>query len=128
MGKNPIHRQEASHPGDDDYKDVNKEDKNDDDDDDDKPECEFGTDCYRKNPQHRKQFKHGVRPKKRRAAKAAKKKAKNEDAYDSDDSFINDEDDWEPVDDSDDDADFAPAAEDVSSDFEASADLSSELE
>jgi len=126
--KNPIHRQEASHPGDDDYKDVNKEDKNDDDDDDDKPECEFGTDCYRKNPQHRKQFKHTVRPKKKRAAKAAKKKAKNEDAYDSDDSFINDEDDWEPVDDSDDDADFAPAAEDVSSDFEASADLSSELE
>jgi len=126
--KNPIHRQEASHPGDDDYKDVNEEDKNDDDDDDDKPECEFGTDCYRKNPQHRKQFKHTVRPKKRRAAKAAKKKAKNEDAYDSDDSFINDEDDWEPVDDSDDDADFAPAAEDVSSDFEASAELSSELE
>ena len=25
---------------------------------DDRPECEYGTDCYRKNPQHFKQFKH----------------------------------------------------------------------
>ena len=105
--KNPLHRRDEAHPGDDDYKDPN----NDADDDEDKPECEYGTDCYRKNPQHRKQFKHSKRPQKRRAAKAAavKKKKKKEDDYDSDDSFINDEDDWEPVDDSDDDADFEPA-------------------
>ena len=125
--KNPVHRQEVAHPGDDDFIDDNEEENNDVEDADDKPECEFGIDCYRKNPQHRKQFKHSVRPKRKRAAKAVKKKAKNEDAYDSDDSFINDEDDWEPVDDSDEDADFV-ATGDMSSDLEASADMSSELE
>ena len=120
--KNPLHRKDAAHPGDGDYKDPDKDNDNG-EEADDKPECEFGIDCYRKNPQHRKDFQHTKRPQRKRAAaekveKKRKKKRKTEDDYDSDDSFIDDEEDgWEPVDDSDDDADFeAPA--DMSSDFE----------
>ena len=43
--------------GDDDYNDA---DLNDSDGkaDDDRPECEYGVDCYRKNPQHKNDFKH----------------------------------------------------------------------
>ena len=111
--KNPLHRVEESHPGDNDFKDPDAEGE----DDEDKPECEYGTDCYRKNPQHRKQFKHSKKRKRKAVVNTEKKKKKKEDDYDSDDSFINDEDDWEPVDDSDEDADF-----------EAPADMSSELE
>merc|ERR1711994_126116 len=67
----------------------------------------YGGDCYRKNPQHRKDFKHTVRPLPTRKAKEATKiKPKDEDEYESD--FIDEEDGWEPVDDSDDDADWAP--------------------
>ena len=40
--------------------DVGKnEDKNEDKNvDDDKPICEYGLECYRKNPQHRKEYQH----------------------------------------------------------------------
>ena len=34
----------------------------DDEDDDVRQECPYGTTCYRKNPQHRKDFKHGKAP------------------------------------------------------------------
>ena len=121
--KNPLHRQEEAHPGDDDYQDPSPADQQEDDegeDDEDKPECEYGLDCYRKNPQHRKDFKHSRHPQPKRAAKVknAKKKKKNEDDYDTDDSFIDDEEDgWEPVDDSDEDVDY-----------KAPANMSSELE
>ena len=80
--------------------------------DDERPECEYGLECYRKNPQHRKDFKHSVKPQPTRKAKEVtkKKKATSKDAddeYESD--FIDDEEDgWEPIDDSDDDADWAP--------------------
>lgn len=43
------HRVEFSHPGDPDYNDK------------DLPECPYGTACYRKNKQHRLDFKHTVR-------------------------------------------------------------------
>lgn len=33
-----------------------------DDDDDVRQECSYGTTCYRKNPQHRKDFKHSKTP------------------------------------------------------------------
>ena len=121
--KNPLHRREEAHPGDDDYQDPSPADQQEDDegeDDEDKPECEYGLDCYRKNPQHRKDFKHSRHPQPKRAAKVknAKKKKKNEDDYDTDDSFIDDEEDgWEPVDDSDEDVDY-----------KAPANMSSELE
>ena len=106
--KNPVHRQEEAHPGDDDYKgpdEVSEED------DDDRPECEFGTECYRKNPIHIKQFKHSHKPQPKREAKVKviKKKRTKDDDSESDDSFINDEEDgWEPVDDTDEDEDWAP--------------------
>merc|ERR1719204_1004370 len=99
--KNPAHRQDHAHPGDRDFLQDSDENEN-------KPECEYGVDCYRKNPQHRKDFKHTVKPLPTRKAKeATKKKSKDEDEYESD--LIDDEEDgWEPVDDSDDDADWAP--------------------
>merc|ERR1712173_341450 len=58
--KNPVHRFEEAHPGDDDYKDPNEEE------DQDKPECEFGLDCYRKNPAHRKEYNHTRKPQPKR--------------------------------------------------------------
>lgn len=59
--KNPAHFKEYSHPS-----------KNDDDEeggeaaaadsDDDRPECPYGTSCYRRNPQHKRDFKHTETP------------------------------------------------------------------
>lgn len=68
--KNPAHKKEYSHPGDSDWESESERDKRgentsvaDDnadngEDDDKRPECEFGTGCYRKNPSHLKSFKH----------------------------------------------------------------------
>jgi len=39
--KNPLHFQECSHPGDSDYEEEEEEA------DDDRPECPYGTHCYR---------------------------------------------------------------------------------
>ncbi|KAJ8910473.1 hypothetical protein NQ315_015608 [Exocentrus adspersus] len=47
--KNPIHRADFSHVGDDDY---------DSDPNDNRPQCPFGGACYRKNMLHRRQYKH----------------------------------------------------------------------
>ena len=54
------------------------------DDDDDRPECEFGTDCYRKNPQHKRDYKHTKRPKRRVVRNMMRN---NEDDSDDDDEF-----------------------------------------
>ena len=108
--KNPQHRVEESHPGDEDYRDpaAGGEEEG------ERPECEFGTECYRTNPMHKKQFSHSKKPQPKRQAKAKKKNTVADD-YDSDDSFINDEEDgWEPVDDSDDDADFTVPSSELS--------------
>ncbi|CAG0878643.1 unnamed protein product [Darwinula stevensoni] len=75
--KNPVHREEFSHPGDSDHlseeqKDSQEEgveDSNDNEGDDERPECEFGTLCYRKNPLHAKQYKHTHTPNPPRQAK-----------------------------------------------------------
>ncbi len=81
--KNPQHRLEEAHPGDDDYK---SDDDEDDDVDDKRPECEYGVNCYRKNPQHRKDYKHTAKPNpKRRAKTKAANKKKNKSDYDSGD-------------------------------------------
>ena len=53
--KNPVHKSEEAHPGDDDYKDPDDDDC----EDDERPECEFGTKCYRKNPSHRDPITYG---------------------------------------------------------------------
>ena len=109
--KNPAHRTEEAHPGDEDFRDLDQAD-DDDNEDDGRPECEYGRDCYRKNPEHRKDFRHSVR-KARKAKVAAKKKETAKDADDYESDFIDDEeeDGWEPVDDSDADADFEPSSE-----------------
>jgi len=105
--KNPAHRKDTAHPGDHDFKDITDQDSG----DDERPECEYGVECYRKNPQHRKDFKHTLRPQPTRKAKEAtkKKKATSKDADEYESDFIDDEEDgWEPIDDSDNDADWAP--------------------
>ena len=113
--KNPAHRTEEAHPGDDDFRDLDQAD----DEDDGRPECEYGRDCYRKNPDHRKDFRHSVR-KARKAKVAAKKKGAAKDADDYESDFIDEEEDgWEPVDDSDADADFQPSSEVGSQDPES---------
>ena len=55
-------------------------------------------------------FKHSVRPlPSRKAKEATQKKVKSEEADEYESDFIDDEEDgWEPIDDSDDDADWAP--------------------
>lgn len=50
--KNPLHRQEAIHPGDPDWDDKEN------DTDTKKPECPYGSDCYRKNPDHFTEYSH----------------------------------------------------------------------
>ena len=75
--KNPIHRNEAIHPGDPDW--DNKEN----DTNDAKPDCPYGSDCYRKNPDHFNEYSH---TKKRSSVtnsnqRAPKRKGKIKTAY-----------------------------------------------
>ncbi|KAJ8285061.1 hypothetical protein COCON_G00039110 [Conger conger] len=57
-------------------------------DDDERPECPYGTACYRKNPLHRKEYKHTQNPGKR-AGPDEEEEGEEEDW--DDDSFINDD-------------------------------------
>ena len=50
--KNPVHRQQAIHPGDPDWEDKENETTS------SKPVCPYGSDCYRKNPDHFTEFDH----------------------------------------------------------------------
>lgn len=90
--KNPLHFRQESHPGDPDYTQVSM-------DDEDKPECVYGVDCYRKNPHHKKSYKHTHKPSEKRAAKMKARELNRNTLLDDDDEF-------EPVDDSDDDEDY----------------------
>lgn len=96
--KNPIHFQERSHPGDDDYED---EQNDEDGEDDDRPECPYGTDCYRKNPLHKKEYKHTKPP--------APDDDDDEDEDQYENSFINDDSEEEVV---DEDSDYVPESGD----------------
>ena len=58
------------------FQDPDAEPEFDADPDDSRPECEYGLTCYRKNPQHRIDFKHTANPAKPRRAAAAKKSPK----------------------------------------------------
>ncbi|XP_017576071.1 aprataxin and PNK-like factor isoform X1 [Pygocentrus nattereri] len=106
--KNPVHFQECSHPGDDDFE---EELSNSNEDDDDRPECPYGTDCYRKNPLHKKEYKHTKPP----AKKSVPDDEDDDDDDDDDDedryenSFINDESEEEEV---DEDSDYVPESDD----------------
>ena len=103
--KNSQHRIEEAHPGDNDYKETKLTEKTEDEDNpanepmDTRPECEYGLHCYRKNPQHRNDYKHTSRPRaaKRKAKERTSKMAKKQsgehlsgesEEYESD--FIND--------------------------------------
>ncbi|NXP39464.1 APLF factor, partial [Leiothrix lutea] len=103
--KNPLHFQQFSHPGDDDYRDMEGVAQG---DSDNRPECPYGTACYRKNPQHKLEYKHSAPPGKR----AVKKDGVNDGAaneYDLSDSFIDDEEEeYEPT---DEDSDWEPSSE-----------------
>lgn len=59
-----MHFKEYSHPENDSEGDSESEKAagDSDDDDDVRQECPYGTTCYRKNPQHRKDFKHSKAP------------------------------------------------------------------
>lgn len=59
-----MHFKEYSHPENDSKGDSESEKAagDSDDDDDVRQECPYGTTCYRKNPQHRKDFKHSKAP------------------------------------------------------------------
>ncbi|GFY60038.1 uncharacterized protein TNIN_455452 [Trichonephila inaurata madagascariensis] len=111
--RNQNHVEQFSHPGDSDYASESEiSHKNESaavsegEEDSPKKECPYGANCFRKNPQHKKDFKHTkkVRPQ-REAAKQADKKTKSSknsdevDNYDLNDSFLNDDsDEYKPVD------------------------------
>ncbi|XP_072513136.1 aprataxin and PNK-like factor [Salminus brasiliensis] len=103
--KNPVHFQECSHPGDDDYGEE-QSNGNEDDEDDDRPECPYGTDCYRKNPLHKKEYKHTKPP--ARTSVPDDEGDEDEDHYE--DSFINDE--SEEEEEVDEDSDYVPESDD----------------
>merc|ERR1712223_1148432 len=121
--KNPQHKIDEAHPGDNDYVEgngvdgINTVDSN---EPDNRPECEYGLQCYRKNPQHKRDYKHtsntrawiDSRASKRKASKDLKKISKKatgnhlsgeDDSYESD--FINDESDVDDEDISSDEED-----------------------
>jgi len=119
--KNPQHRLDEAHPGDNDYNDeiltgrwgwaMGLDDEEDATDTSNiKAECEYGLDCYRKNPEHRKNYKHTSRPRvakrkaKEKVAKVAKKQKDGANGYDSD--FIDDDTDLDEEDISSDEEDI----------------------
>jgi len=77
--RNPAHKEEYSHPGDEDYSPEPEQDEaqpfTSADATDSRPECEYGTSCYRQNPQHKRDFKH-TQPPAQSAATADSPKAK----------------------------------------------------
>ncbi|KAJ8246168.1 hypothetical protein GJAV_G00264460 [Gymnothorax javanicus] len=101
--KNPVHFQECSHPGDQDYTEGEDEEKI--EEDDNRPECPYGTACYRKNPLHKKEYKHTQDPG-RRGGFDEDDDGDEDGSYD--DSFINDD-----SEDLDEDSDYVPEEEDV---------------
>lgn len=56
--KNPTHFEEYSHDKEDDKTDNNVSNVRSDGAADDRPECAYGTSCYRKNAQHKRNYKH----------------------------------------------------------------------
>ncbi|NWV86302.1 APLF factor, partial [Dasyornis broadbenti] len=110
--KNPIHFQQFSHPGDDDYHDMETMAQ---DDSDNRPECPYGTACYRKNPQHKLEYKHSAPPGKR----AVKKDHANDgeaNEYDLKDSFTDEEEEEEECEPTDEDSDWEPSSEEKDND------------
>ncbi|XP_003793534.1 aprataxin and PNK-like factor [Otolemur garnettii] len=103
--KNPIHFQHFSHPGDSDYGGVQVRSQ---DETDDRPECPYGAACYRKNPQHKIEYRHSTLPV-RNISEEDNDDVGHPDEYDQNDSFIDDEEEYEPT---DEDSEWEPEKED----------------
>ncbi|NWR51606.1 APLF factor, partial [Regulus satrapa] len=103
--KNPIHFQQFSHPGDEDYQDTELGAQ---DDSDSRPECPYGTACYRKNPQHKLEYKHSAPPGKRALEKDGVLGGEDNE-YDLSDSFRDEEE--EECEATDEDSDWEPSSE-----------------
>ncbi|XP_041642112.1 aprataxin and PNK-like factor isoform X2 [Cheilinus undulatus] len=79
--------------------------------------CPYGKDCYRKNPLHRKEYKHTQKPASTMRTRPKKPPADNEDEEDGseyEDSFINDDSEEEEEEEGGDDSDYVPPASDDS--------------
>ncbi|XP_064211615.1 aprataxin and PNK-like factor [Tribolium castaneum] len=102
--KNPVHRQDFTHPGDSDFES---------DPEDNRPFCTYGASCYRKNKQHRRDFKHPLQQapvKKKRSRKkvqrlnvADSQEMRELDSESEDDPFVVSDDSEEYEGESDDD-------------------------
>ncbi|KAL2774012.1 aprataxin and PNK-like factor [Daubentonia madagascariensis] len=103
--KNPVHFQHFSHPGDSDYGGVQITGQ---DETDDRPECPYGASCYRKNPQHKIEYRHSALPV-RSVLDEDDDNVGHPNEYDLSDSFIDDEEEYEPT---DEDSDWEPEKED----------------
>ncbi|XP_047378440.1 aprataxin and PNK-like factor isoform X3 [Sciurus carolinensis] len=99
--KNPVHFQHFSHPGDSDYGGVQVTDQ---DETDDRPECPYGASCYRKNPQHKIEYRHST------CTDEDNDDVGQPNESDLNDSFLDDEEEeYEPT---DEDSDWEPGKED----------------
>ncbi|CAF0958441.1 unnamed protein product [Didymodactylos carnosus] len=96
---NPLHRQQVSHPGDSDYEMGSDNNNNTNTaDNKQKPLCPYGSDCYRKNAAHFKEFRHNsTKTRTSATGRTSKRKSIDEEdldepnEYDFDDSFIDDQ-------------------------------------
>ncbi|OXB63731.1 hypothetical protein ASZ78_003128 [Callipepla squamata] len=116
--RNPVHFQQFSHPNDEDYYETDTVTQG---NNDNRPECPYGTACYRKNPQHKLEYKHTVPPvterQTRQRTSKNEKRGLEEDSdndgepneYDLNDSFIDDEE--EECEPTDEDSDWEPSSE-----------------
>lgn len=104
--KNPVHFQHFSHPGDDDYGNLQVKNQ---DEADDRPVCPYGASCYRKNPQHRVEYRHDALQV-NNISDTDSDNVGQPNEYDLNDSFIDDEEEeYEPT---DEDSDWEPGKED----------------
>ncbi|XP_069350811.1 aprataxin and PNK-like factor [Eulemur rufifrons] len=103
--KNPLHFQHFSHPGDSDYGGIQIMGE---DETGDRPECPYGAACYRKNPQHKIEYRHSALPV-RSVLDEDNDNVGHPNECDLSDSFLDDEEEYEPT---DEDSDWEPEKED----------------
>ncbi|XP_077622509.1 aprataxin and PNK-like factor isoform X2 [Crocuta crocuta] len=103
--KNPVHFQHFSHPGDSDYGGVQVMCR---DEADERPECPNGASCYRKNPQHKIAYRHSTLPVRSISDEDSDNVGQSNEC-DLNDSFPDDEEEYEPT---DEDSDWEPEQED----------------
>lgn len=94
-----------SHPGDSDYGDIQVTDEG------DRPECPYGASCYRKNPQHKMEYRHSALPV-RAAVDDHSDDAGHPSENDLNDSFPEDDEEEEGYEPTDEDSDWHPGKDD----------------